>query len=432
MKKLFAIVIICLLILPGTAFAAEGGSPGAEPHRLLYDLGVMPEKEDAETNLTRGEFTAYLVRLSGVEAGGLSGQIFTDVEPDYQYFDEISAAHKLGLVSGMPDKTFSPNDTITVRDSLRMLMKLLGYYDYAQSQGGTEMHAAKIGLTRGVAVGDGYLNVKQYVTLIENAVKIDVMTLNVSGEYSIEKNRTLLEAFLGLTKLRGQITACAYTALNGKSGLRDDQFTLTVNNEAYVMQSGTLGKDELFELLGYDADVYYRDDDGEYIAVSVVKRPSTEVIEISSADLEKASTSKTQVVYSVGENKKTETAQVSRSAYVLYNRGAVSNYTDKDFRVSDGKIKLIDTDRDGVYDVAVITEYIYTLVDQANSVTESIYDQYGMHGVELKDQKITVTENGAPLSLADLKSGDLVFSEIDRAVLRTAVRRVLQRVAGTV
>ena len=431
MKKLIAIVLICLLAMPAAVFASDGGASGPDQYRLLYDLGVMPETEEQTTNLTRGEFAAYVARLSGVDVSALRRQVFGDVGPDYEYFDEIAAVKGLGLAAGDASGNFLPNDNICYQDAVGMLMKLLGYYEYAQKRGGTEAVAAKIGLTKNVPSGGGYLNVKQYAALVTNAVKIDVMTESTAGEYDVQKDNTLLEAYLGLSKIQGQVTACGYTALNGESQLADDAFTLSGKDGDYLLRSNTLSKDEIFELLGLEADVYYRTEEEDRVAVSVVARSSTEVLVIGSKSLDTGATTKTRVSY-YDETGKIEKATVSKSAYVLYNKAAAMGYTDGDFKIVDGKIKLVDTDGNGVYDIVIITEYGYTLVRSVNSGAESIFDQYNLLNIELKDQDVQVTENGAPLELQEIKTGDLIVSERDKSGRFTSVRRVMDRVAGTV
>jgi hypothetical protein len=65
-----------------------------------------------ESNITRAEFTALLVRALGLTSDATSAT-FTDIKSSDWFAGSVGAAVKAKLVSGFEDNSFKPNDTIT-------------------------------------------------------------------------------------------------------------------------------------------------------------------------------------------------------------------------------------------------------------------------------------------------------------------------------
>ena len=437
MKKILIAIMMCALVLQAPVYAAEPVPeqelPDSNTVRLLRDLDAVPELRDGSLNLTRGAFAACAARLAGAKTASCTTPAFGDVGPEHAYFAELSAAKALGLIQGDARGNFAPNDNILFGDAVEILLRLLGYYDLAEEFGGLDNTAVRTGLTKNLPAADGeYVTMEQYLALMSNALSINVVSQSVRGEYEVRSHNTLLQAYLGLTRRTGQVTACAYTALDGVSELDDDSFVLDTQDGALQLRSGR-AKEELFGLLGHRAEVYCREEDGRLTAVSILPVSGERVLSIAARDLDRDRTTRTAVAYYGGDSRGSlRTARVSKSAFVVYNRSAAPSYTDEDFRITDGRIKLIDTDGDGAYDVAVITQYDYTLVRSVNTDAEIIYDQYNLNPLNLYLDEVRITENGAPLELDQITKSDLIVSERDRQGRLTAARRVLDRRVGTV
>jgi lysophospholipase L1-like esterase len=76
-------------------------------------------------NITRGEYTAKVVRLLGIEAE--TEDSFADVKADDVNYNAIAVAKKVGIVSGTKDGTFKPDDKITAQDIAVITAKALEY-----------------------------------------------------------------------------------------------------------------------------------------------------------------------------------------------------------------------------------------------------------------------------------------------------------------
>ena len=78
--------------------------------------------DDKYKFMTRDEFVGEIVRLIDKTESGSA--VFTDVNSDNKYYDEIYTAKKLGLVQGDDKGLFNPNDYITVQDAFVIIDRM--------------------------------------------------------------------------------------------------------------------------------------------------------------------------------------------------------------------------------------------------------------------------------------------------------------------
>lgn len=107
------------------------GSWYYEGVRYAYENGLMSGTGEGtfSPNLptSRGMLVTILYRLAGSPAAGSAS--FTDVAKGQWYADGVAWASANGVVSGYPDGSFRPNDTIT-REQMAAIL-----YQYARIQG---------------------------------------------------------------------------------------------------------------------------------------------------------------------------------------------------------------------------------------------------------------------------------------------------------
>lgn len=82
--------------------------------------------------VTRAEFTALLVRSLGLQAEGEGLSTFSDVAADAWYREAVAAAAASGLVNGISDDLFAPDDLISREQMAAMLVR--GYEIAANQQ----------------------------------------------------------------------------------------------------------------------------------------------------------------------------------------------------------------------------------------------------------------------------------------------------------
>lgn len=83
---------------------------------------------DITADITRGEFSAYLVNVLGLTDAGTMTQ-FSDIDAN-EYIDEIYMAYEAGIVYGRTDTTFDADASITRQEMAAMMARALDYAGY--------------------------------------------------------------------------------------------------------------------------------------------------------------------------------------------------------------------------------------------------------------------------------------------------------------
>ncbi|MFD0589215.1 DUF4855 domain-containing protein [Paenibacillus sp. GCM10027627] len=133
--------------------------------------------------VTRADFALMVVNMLDLRADITS--TFTDVQPKDYYYDAVSIAKQLGIVSGVNEVHFAPRDPISRQDAMVMLIRALqktgaikpsasgssleGYSDLSQIEPYAEDSVAAM-LELGLAAGsDGYMMPKRMTSRAEAA-----------------------------------------------------------------------------------------------------------------------------------------------------------------------------------------------------------------------------------------------------------------------
>lgn len=140
MKKELFSLLLCTAIMTSLVPTAKAGfsdvsdSETSLAAATLQGLGIVSGVSDTsfspDTQLTRGQVCAMLVRMLG-----LSNQVnayakktlFSDVAPSDWYNGAVNLAASRGLVNGYGNGRFGPNDPVTYGQLSTMMLRLLGY-----------------------------------------------------------------------------------------------------------------------------------------------------------------------------------------------------------------------------------------------------------------------------------------------------------------
>lgn len=111
-------------------------------YRLLNgtDPGVFSPKE----RLTRAQLCVMLARVLNVSGNGY--QRFSDVEAGSWYADGVNAMAELGLVNGVGDGRFAPEDTLTQEEFLTIMGRTARYLNFALDDYGEAVENAGLQL----------------------------------------------------------------------------------------------------------------------------------------------------------------------------------------------------------------------------------------------------------------------------------------------
>ena len=146
---------------------------------ILNAIGMISGYPDGtfrpNNSITRAEFTVIATRLAGLELKQGQPSAFPDVPSSHWAKDFINLAQANGCISGYSDGTFKPDKNVTIAESITILVNVLGYRDRAV---GSKLSWPLNYL--GVAGELGINSDVQYNFNSENASrgKVAVMTLN--------------------------------------------------------------------------------------------------------------------------------------------------------------------------------------------------------------------------------------------------------------
>ncbi len=128
-----AALLLCFFMLSGiTVFGADTGE--AEIAELLNQMSIMNGYPDGELRLsqpvTRAEFSKIAVMASPYKnhvASGLAVSPFADVRYGHWAAPYVKLASSGGLLTGYPDATFKPDQTVLLEEAVTVYLRLLGY-----------------------------------------------------------------------------------------------------------------------------------------------------------------------------------------------------------------------------------------------------------------------------------------------------------------
>lgn len=145
--------------------------------------GVSANYFDPNADITRGMFVTVLYRMAGSPITGVLN--FTDV-PSYEYYaSAIAWAHKAGIVKGISDSEFAPDDRIT-REQMAAILHRYMQYNNLDTTAGND--------TNILSYSDSFSISEYAVPSVQWAVATGVMIGNGDGTFAPINNATRAEA----------------------------------------------------------------------------------------------------------------------------------------------------------------------------------------------------------------------------------------------
>lgn len=393
MNKRFLGIILAISMLMSlcsfniTAQAAIGIEHEAEVSKLNA-FGILTGYPDtsykASTAVTAKDFTAAAYKLSGKE-GDFTAEM----------------ASKFGF--GVDDKT------ISVQNTLAVLLTALDYGYEADAQGGYPSGYIKAATTYGILDGvslsatDNLTNDAMAVILY-NALELDAIKVGYSNGYPTysKDNESVMER-LGIYESKGIVTGTEYAAM--KNCRKSDSGEIIIdNNSRYA-----LGRTYAESLFGYSVDFYYNEDNELLWIDARNSMTASRVAEIDVIEFDKNG-----IRFEYDGNKK-KTYSFSDTVFVL-NGVSVDNPDLSIFVPTSGYITIVDNDNDNVAEVVSCESYEYYLVSEKNENNMSVNDYEMSRTISLNPndyRSVRIVKEGKVISFEDINKDDVI------AVMRT-------------
>ncbi len=336
---------------------------------LLESLGIIDEVDEStaqeflSAQFSRAEFAVALVKFNNMEDVIGVGEGFNDVVPGSKEEPYINAAVNMGLIAAVTDGYFYPQYPISYQDAAQAFVMSLGYTAMAEINDSWLIQAKRLGLMSGVDTGAAFTRAQAY-RMFYNALHADIMDVTgIEGSISNYETREGVDAlykFFNIKHEQGIIMAAGGIELSAGP---------TVDKE-YIKHNGKLykyGPHSMSEYLGRNAVVYYSEA-GEAL---YVLRDKNEVLQIPQSELNGYN----NLTYSYDADEKT--AKIA-NAYVIKNGEEYLGTQDQTNMVPvSGSVTLIDNNRDGVYEIVFIDEYIDYAIKLKMQNPRRIVDFFG-------------------------------------------------------
>ena len=382
--------------------------------QMVPYLGILEGVSDKEFKplelLKRKEAAKSVLALVNLKAGETK-KCFEDVDENNEYCAYINGALSVGIIS--PADKFRPDDYVTVSEFYAMILRALGYGEYAsvvaEYPTGVMKVASKIELDYGANLnGNEYVNRNSALHILYNALMSSVMDVsyisNKGTTYDFGKDKeTVLEKYFNMSLIAGIVSANNASTLNDIIDNSSDSIVIDGKNynDLTVSAYNAIGRNICFIT---DAD------GGNDIMVWWENPDKNRVYEIECEDVESVDKSTIRCYSDKTTSKKSFNIT---NADILRNSAACSDYVYDltSFKSDDSYIILIDNDSDGNIDVVNIMQPTVIPLDTIDLGSDSL-TVAGKDGANIKIENydnIDVLINGTQGKRRNLNNSGAVY-----------------------
>lgn len=401
------------------------GTKYEESVELLNALNIMIGDDTGEFRLEdpikRSEVAKIATAIAGLTDVAESTKTqanFPDVSASHWANGYINVAQAQNFVIGDDTGKFRPDDNISYAEAVTIMMRVLGYEPAAQSSGGFPtgylVTAGSAGLFKGgISAPTNSLASRGIVAqLAYNALTINLMEKTGYGVYENYEvvDKTLLYNKLNVEKLTGQVVATGETTLTGVSSLKDDQVQIKLEKETKTYTTSH----DATRHIARNVVFYVQengDGDEEIILISNNKN-NNEEIEIRADHIDKITSTSVSYWKDKETDKTTTTVKVKENPIVFYNGVAVELDITELAELDSGKITLLDTTNDEVFDYVFVTEYRNIIVDEVSLTGNRITDKFNLLTLTLDPEDTDLTfgiyKDGNKIGIDQIKEWDVL------------------------
>ena len=401
------------------------GTEYEESVELLNALNIMVGDDTGEFRLNdpikRSEVAKIATAIAGLTDVAESTKTqanFPDVAATHWANGYINVSQAQNYVIGDDTGRFRPDDNITYAEAVTIMMRVLGYEPSAKSNGGFPtgylVTAGSAGLFKGgISASTNSVATRGIVArLAFNALTINLMEKTGYGAFENYEvvDKTLLFNKLDVQKLNGQVVATSESTLTGSSSLKEDQVQIKVENEVKTYTTTHDASQHIARNVVFYVQKEATGND-KIILISNNKTKNNE-LEIKAENIDKI-TSDTISYWNDPENdKKTTTAKVSSNPTVFYNGVVVELDITQLAELKSGKIALLDTTNDEIYEYIFVTEYRNIIVDEVSLTSNRITDKFNLMTLTLDPEDTNLTfgiyKDGKKIDIEELKEWDVL------------------------
>ena len=443
-KKIIA-SLLALCMLSSVMVFAQDASELYVPEcsyeaEVLMALGVMEDisPSNLSQGVTRGMAAHYISNLMKLPSSEISGK-FADVTADTAYGAQIEALSGVGVINGTGAGLFEPDRPMLLQEFIKMLVSAAGYGVPSEAQGGYPAgyigYASRLDLLDGVESQNtaGTFSVGTLAMMLFNSLDVEIMTVDGytnsdSVNLTTQKGATVLTTFLKCYFAEGQVKSTPKASLTSSETQGEGRALIG----DVVYRTGSV---EVDDLLGYTANVYYREESGNKTLVHIGASDNNKVTVINGEDVE-SFTDMTLTYYD--ENLDTETIRFSSGTDVVFNYRPVAPVTASDLMVDNGTVTVIDCDGNGSADAAIVKSWRTVharSIDYYNKIIYDKYDKQNKNPLKLKgsDKTVMIYDRKGNIATIDaLEADSLLVCIVSRDGTYLEITEVVDEIIGKV
>ncbi len=421
-RKLLSVLLSLVLVLGAAQLPASAAFVDVDKNTnyqeaidVLVALKLLKGYEDnsfrPDNTITRAEFATVIARMLGLESvavGSSAATIFTDMMVgggEHWASGYIKIAYDLGIILGMGDGTFAPDNPVTYEQAVKMLVCALGYEAAAIELGGWPdgyvAQADTLGMLKAINVEKTDVSASRGMVaqLLFNALEIPLTDKQPDGSVNVT-TKTLLTNKLGYAHFNNYMLSQVDgtdSVSDSEIRLQEGELAFAQSEEAFVY-TDIMTKIEAKSLLGSYVKGYYKIG-SEYEANSIIyiaaSNARTEEYIILSEAIYDYKDFEIEY-YTDAEGEKLDKISISPDAQLMYN-GSLYDFkngsaTEKDLSkwldpnskyFMDGQLRLLENTGDKKIDTVFIEDYEIYVAKSGVMTTDSIsannyviYDNY--------------------------------------------------------
>lgn len=404
MKRIISAILICALMLcitPVVPYAHEDFDDCSYVADLFASLEIDFRVSDG---VTRAQFIYDIMQIiKSSNIGSDEAECFSDVSYDEYYFDALSAAVALGIVS--KGTHFRPDDTITLNEVCKILVLALGKGFEAEAKGGypsgyivvansnniiPQMTEDRLSVASMNSLMDRFLYAQPYI--------MDGVGANPGDAFYV-CDETILEYYFDIVMIEGVVTATENTGMYLGSAASDDGF-IAIEDTEYKTKLDVLGH------IGKNCVAYVKEFSKGKSEVVYIREHNNTSVAIDGIDIISVSEGRVSYCDKSGAEK---SISLSAAPAYIYNSKADASFSSSQLYGFNGTVEFISNDGDKRADIVILKKYELIYVSSINSYDKTIFDVNGvMSDFDSDDIYVTIIKNNAVVDFGNISEGDLI------------------------
>lgn len=309
--------------------------------------------------MTRSEGVAAVVKAF---AGNVSfnGWIpFNDVTSATVGYDSIATAYNMGYITGEPDTSFRPREYTTVAELLAMTLRAMGYQDVSEHLYDHDIakiikRADELDLLKDTGITDysAFVTRGEMAQIFYNAMIAPGFKLQMTHQDFLvfDEAADILSRQHGMMLTKGIAEETRVSTIDGTKKVNKN--SASIGGKYFVDPEGKLDA-----FLGKEVIVMSSEADPEKVLIAWTTDKNEEVVLPANDLLSTKADIDAGKVVAIDENGNDEVYDLANKFNVIINDVAYPYYEAADLMPTSGQLRLLDNDRDGVYDVVFVESY---------------------------------------------------------------------------